>query len=64
MIITYKEELFKTVIVEGNFVKTEVEIAVFTTSRVGKSVKRSKRFNQLREVERYILGDSNQKQKK
>lgn len=64
MIITYKEELFKTVIVEGNFVNTEVEIAVFTTSRVGKSVKRSKKFNQLREVERYILGDSNQKQKK
>lgn len=63
MIITNKEELFKAVIVEGSFVKTLVEIAVFTSSRAGNNVKRSKEFNQLREVEGYHFGDSNQKQK-
>jgi len=45
--------------VEANILKTEVKIVVFTASRGGKNVKRSKEFNQLRESEGYIFGDSN-----
>lgn len=63
MIITSKDELFKTVIMEDDLVMTKVELTIFNTSRVGKNIKRSKEVNQLREVKRYIWGECKKKAK-